>query len=105
MWVMQVEESLLREFCSRHQHTLAPLALTLRATTVRDGTQGISLAIGGEIIGEWTDSKADSLALTTDCQVAVCGQQSKILYLVAVPGKAVGGKQLSNTEVTISTQL
>lgn len=105
MWVMQVEKSLLREFCSRHQHKLAPLALTLRATTVRDGTPGISLAIGSEIIGEWIDSKANSLAMTTDRQVAVCGQRGNILYLVAVPGKAVGGKQFSDTEVTISTEL
>jgi len=52
MWVMRVEGSLLREFCSRHQHKLASLALTVRATTTRDGTPGISLAIGGEIIGQ-----------------------------------------------------
>ena len=105
MWVMWVEESLLREFCSRHQHKLALLALTLRATTTRDGTPGISLAISDEIIGEWTDSKANSLALTTDCQVAVCGQQGNRLYLVAVPGEVVSGKRLSDTEVTISTRL
>jgi len=105
MWVMRVEESLLREFCSRHQHKLTPLALNLRATTTRDGTPGISLAIGGEIIGEWTDNKANSLALTADCQVAVCGQKGKILYLMAVPGEVISGKQLSDTEVTLSTQL
>ena len=105
MWVMRVEESLLREFCSRHQHKLASLALTLRSTTTRDGTPGISLTIGGEIIGEWTDSKANSLALTADYQVAVCGQKGKILYLVAVPGEVTSGKRLSETEVTLSTHL
>ena len=103
MWVMRVEEALLREFCSKHQ--LALLALTLRATATRDNTPGISLAVGDEVIGEWTDSKANSLALTTDCQVAVYGQQSNILYLVAVPGEVISGKQCSDTEVTISTRL
>ncbi len=105
MWVMWVEEALLKEFCSKHQYEFHQLALTVRATTTRDGTPGISLAIGDEIIGEWTDSKANSLALTTDCRVAVCGQQGKILYLVAVPGGVMSGKQLSDTEVTVSTRL
>jgi len=57
MWVMRIEETLLREFCSKHQCE-PQLALTLRATTIRDGTPGISLAIGDEVVGEWTDSRA-----------------------------------------------
>jgi hypothetical protein len=105
MWVMRVEEALLRGFCSKHQHESHQLALNLKATATRDGTPGISLAIGDEIIGEWTDSKANSLALTADCQVAVCRQKGKILYLVTVPGEVVSGKQLSDTEVTICAQL
>lgn len=105
MWVMRIEEVLLKEFCARHQHDPAQVTLTVRATTVRDGTPGISLTIDGKIIGEWTDSKATSLALTTDYQVAVYGRQGNILYLVAVPGVVWGGKQLSNTEIRISTRL
>ena len=57
MWVMRIEETLLREFYSKHQCE-PQLAFALRATTIRDGTPGISLAIGDEVVGEWTDSRA-----------------------------------------------
>ncbi len=57
MWVMRIEETLLREFCSKHQCE-PQLALTLRATSGRDGTPRISLAIGNEVVGEWTDMRS-----------------------------------------------
>lgn len=56
MWVMRIEETLLREFYSKHQCE-PQLPLTLRATTIRDGTLGVSLAIGDEVVGEWTHSR------------------------------------------------
>jgi len=103
MWVMHIEETRLKEFCSKHQCE-PRLTLTIRVTALRDATPGISLAIGDEVIGEWTDSKANLLTITKDYQVSVCEQQDKISYLIAVPG-AISGEQLSDTEVTISAQL
>ena len=77
-------------------------SLTVRACAIRDGTPGISLSMGREVIGEWTDSRARTLSLTDDFKVAVCGAGGDHLYLFSVPGKLLSGEQVSDTEVTIT---
>ena len=79
--------------------------LTVRACVIRDGTPGISLSMGREVIGEWTDSRAKTLSLTDDCKVAIQGADGKQLYLFSVPGKLLSGEQVSDTEVTINFEL
>ena len=79
--------------------------LTVRACVIRDGTPGISLSMGREVIGEWTDSRAKTLSLTDDCKVAIQGADGEQLYLFSVPGKLLSGEQVSDTEVTINFEL
>jgi len=79
--------------------------LTVRACAIRDGTPGISLSMGREVIGEWTDSRAKTLSLTDDCKVAIQGADGEQLYLFSVPGKLLSGEQVSDTEVTINFEL
>jgi hypothetical protein len=76
--------------------------LTVRACVIRDGTPGISLSISGELIGEWTDSRAKTLSLTDDFKVAIHGANGEKLYLFSVPGKLLSCEQVSDTEVTIT---
>lgn len=47
-------------------------SLTVRVGVIRDGTQGISLSMGKNLIAEWTNSKARTLSLTEDYKVAIC---------------------------------
>jgi len=79
--------------------------LTVRACVIRDGTPGISLSMGREVIGEWTDSRAKTVSLTDDCKVAIQGADGEQLYLFSVPGKLLSGEQVSDTEVTINFEL
>ena len=79
--------------------------LTVRAMVIRDGTPGISLSLGGEVIGEWTDSRAKLLSLTDDLKVRVHGADGELLYLVTAPGKAVSGEEVSDKEVTIAFEV
>ena len=76
--------------------------LTVRAMVIRDGTPGISLSLGGEVIGEWTDSRARLLSLTDDHKVRVHGADGESLYLLSAPGRAVSGEEVSDREVTIT---
>ena len=76
--------------------------LTVRACVIRDGTPGISLSMGGELIGEWADSRAKMLSLTDDCKVVIHGADGERLYLFSVPGKLLSCEQVSDTEVTIT---
>jgi hypothetical protein len=105
MWEINVDEELLKELRPQGNHALTELTLTIRTVAIRDGTPGLSLAIGEEVIGEWTDSRVESLALTEDHRVEVHGQSGDRLYLINTPLAAVGGKQLSDAEVTISLRL
>jgi len=77
------------------------IPVTVRVTTIRDGTQGISLSTGNSLMGEWTDSGARSLMLTSEYSISICGRDGKHRYFVTLPGIAVSAEQLSNTEVTI----
>jgi hypothetical protein len=76
--------------------------LTVRACVTRDGTPGISLSTGGELIGEWTDSRAKTLSLTDDGKVAIQGAAGEPLYLFSVPGRQLSCEQVSDTEVVIT---
>ena len=76
--------------------------LTVRACVIHDSTPGISLSVGGELIGEWTDSRARTLSLTDEGKVAIQGSAGEPLYLFSVPGKLLSGEQVSATEVAIT---
>jgi hypothetical protein len=76
--------------------------LTVRACIIRDGTPGISLSMGGELIGEWADSRAKTLSLTDEGKVAIQGSAGEPLYLFSVPGRLLSCKQVSDTEVAIT---
>jgi hypothetical protein len=80
-------------------------SLTVRVGVIRDGTQGISLSMGGNLMGEWTDSRARKLSLTNDFKVAICGEDEERFYLFSVPGRTLSGEQLSNTEVRIDFEM
>ena len=80
-------------------------SLTVRVGVIRDGTQGISLSMGGNLIGEWTDSRARRLSLTKDFKVSICAEDGERLYLFSVPGKALSGEQLSDVEVKIGFEM
>ena len=80
-------------------------SLTVRVGVIRDGTQGISLSMGGNLIGEWTDSRARTLSLTNDFKVAICAEDGERLYLFSVPGRTLSGEQLSAAEVKIDFEM
>jgi len=79
--------------------------LTVRACVIRDGTPGISLSMGREVIGEWTDSRTRMLSLTDDNKVEICGADGEQLYLFSVPGRILSAEQVSDTEVTITFEM
>jgi len=83
-------------------HTPTRTTLIVRACVIRDGTPGISLSMGREVIGEWTDSRARTLSLTDDCKVAIQGADGEQLYLFSVPGKLLSCEQVSDTEVSLT---
>ncbi|NNG07856.1 MAG: hypothetical protein HKM90_09000 [Desulfobacteraceae bacterium] len=80
-------------------------SLSVRVGVIRDGTLGISLSMGGHLIGEWTDSKARTLSLTKDFKVAICAEDGERLYLFSVPGRTLSGEQLSDAEVKIDFEM
>ena len=90
---------------SKHSHKPTQATLTVRAAVIRDGTPGISLSLGGELIGEWTDSRARMLSLTDDYKVRIHGADGELLYLFGVPGKVVSGEEVSDREVAITFEL
>ncbi len=79
--------------------------LTVRACVIRDGTPGISLSMGREVIGEWTDSRTRMLSLTDDNKVEICGADGEQLYLFSVPGRVLSAEQVSDTEVSITFEM
>ena len=78
------------------------VTLKIRAGVIRDGSNGISLSIGDDLLGEWTDSRANRLSLTNDLKVTILSGNGEKLYLFGVPGKPIMGEQLSENEVAIS---
>lgn len=79
--------------------------LKVRATIIRDGTLGISLALGSRLVGEWTDSRAKMLAVSDDHKIKVLGADGEMLYLFSAPGKTLSAELVSETEVAISFEL
>ncbi len=79
--------------------------LTVRAMVIRDGTPGISLSMGTELVGEWTDSRAKTLSLTDDYKACILGAGEEQLYLLSAPGKALSGKAVSDTEIAITFEM
>lgn len=79
--------------------------ITVRADVIRDGTPGISLSLGHELIGEWMDSRARLLSLTEDFKVRIHAADGELLYLFSVPGRVLTGEELSDTEVTVTFEL
>ena len=80
-------------------------SLTVRVGVIRDGTQGISLSMGDDLIGEWTDSRARTLSLKDDFKVAICAENGERLYYFSVPGRTLSGEQLSDAEVKIDFEM
>ena len=83
-------------------YTPTQTTLTVRACVIRDGTPGISLSMGREVIGEWTDSRVKTLSLTDDYKVEIHGADGDLLYLFSVPGKPLSVEQASDTEIAIT---
>lgn len=81
------------------------VTLTVRACVIRDGTPGISLSVDGRVIGEWTDSRARMLSKTDDGKVRIHGADGEPLYLFSLPGEMVSAEQVSNTEVTLTSEV
>lgn len=79
--------------------------LTVRAMVIRDSTPGISLSVGEELIGEWTDSRVKTLSLTDDRKVRIHGAGGELLYLFSAPGTALSGDVVSDTEVAITFEM
>lgn len=77
------------------------LSLMVRVATIRDGTQGVSLAMPDKLIGEWTDSGASSLAVTDEHNIRIYGKDGVQRYLLTMPGTPIRGEQLSDTEAVI----
>jgi hypothetical protein len=101
MWQLCVAEAILEPFRSEQ----GQVTINTRSGYIRDGTPGISLTIGGEIVGEWTDSGAKSLSLDDDCNVVIYGGEGNARCLLIMPGRAVRGEELSETEVAITVQV
>ena len=80
-------------------------SLNVRVGIIRDGTQGISLSMGGNLLGEWTDSRARTLSLKDDFKVAICAEDGERLYYFSVPGRTLSAKQLSNAEVKLDFEM
>ena len=81
------------------------VSITVRVTTIRDGTQGISIAMPDQLVGEWTDSGARSLAVTDENGIRICGNDGSQRYLLTMPGTPLRGEQLSDTEATVVVSL
>ena len=96
---------MVAESGSEHRHKHTWTILTVRATVIRDGTPGISLSLGEEIIGEWTDSRVQMLSLTEDCKIRINGADGELLYLFGVPGEVRSGEEVSDREVAITLEL
>ncbi len=89
----------------RSNHTPTRTTLTVRACVISDGTPGISLSMGREVIGEWTDSRVKTLSLTDENKVAIHGADGDLLYLFSAPGKLLSGEQVSDTEIAITFEI
>ena len=81
------------------------VSITVRVTTIRDGTNGISMAAPDKILGEWQDSGAVSLAVTDDYAISICGKEGKHRYKLSMPGTPIKAECLSAMEAVIVVQI
>ena len=81
------------------------LNIEVRVMTIRDGTHGISLSLPDKLLGEWTDSGAESLTMTEEFAVRILGRDGNHRYLLTMPGMPLRGEQLSDTEVSIVVRM
>ena len=79
--------------------------IKVRVMTIRDGTHGISLTLPDKLLGEWTDSGAESAAMTEEFAVRILGRDGNHRYLLTMPGMPLRGEQLSDTEVSIVVRM
>jgi len=79
--------------------------VTVRIMAIRDGTHGISITMPDQLVGEWTDSGAASLAITEQYAASICGKDGAQRYMLTMPGTPVQGQQISDTEATIVVRL
>lgn len=86
-------------------HNVRRATLTIRTMVIRDGTPGVSLSMGTELVGEWTDSRAKTLSLTDDYKARILGAGEEQLYLLSAPGKALSAEAVSDTEVAITFEM
>jgi len=77
------------------------VSIQIKVAAIRDGSQGISIAMPDELLGEWPDSGASSLAITDEYKVRIFGEGGVQRYLLIMPGIPVPGEQLSDTEAVI----
>jgi hypothetical protein len=61
--------------------------------------------MGGNLIGEWTDSRGRTLSLKKDFKLAICAEDGERLYLFSVPGRTLSGEQLSDAEVKVGFEM
>ena len=81
------------------------VSITVRVAAIRDGTQGISIAMPERLVGEWTDSGACALKLTDEFALFILGKDGVQRYLLSMPGTPIQGEQLSATEAVIVVSL
>ena len=105
MWGIRIGSERIRELCSQHNYGLGQVTLGVSATTIRDGTPGISLTMGDDIVGEWTDSRARSLKLARDYKIMVRKANKDVLYAIIAPEGVVVGEQISDTQVSLILEL
>jgi hypothetical protein len=104
MWEIYINSVRVKELCSRHNYDPRRVTLTISTTVIRDGTPGISLMMRDDIVGEWTDSKANWLELVGDYKVIVHKADGDALYAIVAPGRVVAGEQVSDTSVSLILQ-
>lgn len=81
------------------------VSITVKVTTIRDGTNGISMSISDRILGQWQDSGAVSLVVAADNAVRICGKEGKHRYILSMPGIPVRAECLSETEAVITVEM
>ena len=79
--------------------------IIVRVMNIRDGTHGISLTLPDKLLGEWTDSGAESLTMTEEFAVRILGRDGNHRYLLTMPGMPLRGEQLSDTEASIIVRM
>jgi hypothetical protein len=77
------------------------VCITVRVTTIRDGTQGISLSAPDKVLGEWQDSGAFMLRIAGENSISVCGAEGQHRYMLSLPGTCIKSELLSATEALV----